>query len=140
MESLEISDGQINWLAVLTTVIALAAVFIGGLQWRINKLRLKHELFDRRELVYLATIDFLYSIFNDGVESNTHLPEFIKQSHLSPFLFGEDVSRWLDRIREDAILAIINAEDTEVVDAMKRLNKYRDDVRTKFGPYMYLRH
>ena len=45
--------------AILTLVIAFIATIVAIQQYKINKNRLKHELFDRREKIFQETIEFL---------------------------------------------------------------------------------
>lgn len=44
--------GDASWIqifkALLTPVVAILGVYIAYQQWRTNRTRLKHELFDRR--------------------------------------------------------------------------------------------
>ena len=45
--------------ALLTPMIAIVGIGLGFLQWRINRLRLNHELFDKRWKIYIVVTDFI---------------------------------------------------------------------------------
>jgi hypothetical protein len=52
--------------ALLTPVIAIIATYIAYQQYRANQLKLRHELYDRRLLLYNAVAEFLAHIVREG--------------------------------------------------------------------------
>ena len=53
-------------IALLTPTIIVFGILIAFLQWRTNRNRLKHELFDRRYKQFEAVRDYLSSILSNG--------------------------------------------------------------------------
>ena len=53
--------------------IGLAIAAVAGMQWNVNRNRLKHELFDRRYAVFQAARDFIGKVMTEGkVEEKAH--------------------------------------------------------------------
>ena len=71
-------------MEALTVIIALIALWIAYQQWRINDLRLRHELYDRRLNVYKS----LRKLLNDAVNADYETVSIIFDSLTeSYFLF-----------------------------------------------------
>ena len=88
--------------ALLTPTIAVLGSMIAWLQWRINRHRLKHELFEKRYEVYSATTAFIVSIVQSGkVEHNKRI-KFLGNTKPAKLLFPEKVSEYLDGIHSKA--------------------------------------
>ncbi len=92
-------DGT-NWVdvlsALLTPTIALAAVVLGFLQYRLAKQRRKDDLFDRRYAFYESVRKMW---MNTGVNAppNTDpdldVLDLVTLAYEAEFLFGEDISQ-----------------------------------------------
>ncbi len=84
--------------AFLTPLIAILAVFIALQQWRTNHLRLKLELYDRRLAVYEEVKKILGIIIREADVSFEDLLKFRSSVTQADFLFGKEVSIYLDEI------------------------------------------
>ena len=99
------AQNQKSWIdilsALLVPTIAIIASSIAFLQWRINRCRLKHELFDRRYQQFTVIKEFLGSIMTSGKvysdEENKYLTGtrgirfiFDKKS-ISPMFFKQTI-------------------------------------------------
>ena len=99
--------------ALLTPTIAVAAVLIGYLQWRINSLRLKHELFDRRYEIYQRVQEAFWKIKEEGSASLETVIVIRRTSVESQFVFGDDVLSYLDELIRRAMASKATAEKHE---------------------------
>jgi hypothetical protein len=55
--------------ALLTPVIAIVMTYIAIQQYRANKIKLRHDLYDRRLLLYNAVAEFLAHIIREGTRA-----------------------------------------------------------------------
>ena len=82
--------------ALLTPFIAIAAISIAVLQWKINRNRLKHELFDRRYEQYQAVTVFLRSIMRAGKVTMEAQREYLSETTGIEFTFSKEISDYLN--------------------------------------------
>lgn len=90
-------------LTLLTPVIGLVGVWIGWQQMRINRNRLRHELFEKRYVVFRAAGFFLGSIMREGRASEQAQADFRVGIQGASFLFDSSVNTLLNEIWEKAI-------------------------------------
>ena len=83
--------------ALLTPFIAIAAISIAVLQWKINRNRLKHELFDRRYDQYQAVTGFLRSIMGAGKATIEMQQEYLNGTTGIEFTFSKEISDYLHK-------------------------------------------
>lgn len=89
--------------ALLTPAVAFAAVWIAYWQFRINTLRLKHELFDRRIQLYQKVQDAFGEIIRDGAVSIETVHKLARSELDCRFLFGDDVGDFVLAARDRAL-------------------------------------
>ena len=93
-----------DWVDILTALMTPTVAIIGSLiayqQWRINKLRLRHELYDRRMGVYRKLMDFLGSILVHASFDSASYAEWLKASYEGYFLFDEGMVGYFDTLNE----------------------------------------
>jgi hypothetical protein len=88
------------WLVVLDTLTPLFAflgtVAIGGFaayiahgQWRINKDKLKLDLYDRRLAVYEATMKFVLGLSGNAVVDADKMRQYLVATRQATFLFDD---------------------------------------------------
>lgn len=137
--------------ALLTPTIVLFGSLIAFLQWRTNRNRLKHELFDRRYKQYEAVRDYLGSMLTSGrVENNLVL---LSQTRGMEFLFDEDICKFVREIQLTASLfAALNDELSSTsgenrkriaqdkAAAFAKLNEYNQCLESRFSSYLILKH
>gem|GEM_PF-2492706 len=137
---------------LLVPVIALLGVWIAFHQWNTNRLRLQHELFDRRFKLYEEIINLFASVLGShSVNSFEHL-SFFEARMLARFLFGEDIAQFLGEVTKklgelEAIQEELNSrhqdEDTSSLhqrelDIRHWFHGQLEDLETMFDKYMCL--
>lgn len=90
-------------LTLLTPVIGITGAWIGWQQMRINKNRLRHELFEKRYAVFRAAGSFLGSIMREGKASDQAQADFRVGIQGASFLYDSSVNTLLTEIWEKAI-------------------------------------
>jgi len=95
--------------ALLTPTIAVAAVAITLFQARVNYLRFRHEMFDRRYEMYLAVRRFMREVVAIGFDIDRTRREYddLKKQYLdaidgAPFVFSERIDEYFLEILEKA--------------------------------------
>ena len=81
--------------ALLTPVIAIVTTYIAIQQYRANKIRLRHDLYDRRLLLYNSVAEFISHVVQAGAPDRTKLILLLRKTRESYFLFGKDVSDYI---------------------------------------------
>jgi hypothetical protein len=90
----------INYL--LTTFIALIAVYIAYQQYKVNRDKYKFELYEKRYKVYLGIAELLqYIVSKDDLEFE-QIFIFEAKTNEGVFLFGVDINTFLNEIRTRA--------------------------------------
>ncbi len=84
--------------AGLTPVIAVAMVYIAYQQWRTNKSRLAHELYDRRLGVFKAVKDFYGEIGTAGTTEYGMVMKFNAATAETEFLFGDEIGEHIEEL------------------------------------------
>lgn len=90
-------------LTLLTPVIGLVGIWIGWQQMRINKDRLRHELFEKRYGSFRAAGTFLGALMREGKASEQAQADFRVGIQGASFLFDSSVNTLLNEIWEKAI-------------------------------------
>jgi hypothetical protein len=104
------ASGWIQYLQALSTpAIALLAATIGVLQWRTAHQRAVLDLFDRRMENYDSLNAVISEIVREGRATFESLVSFSRAANRSRFLFGKDVTGYLDATR-DTIVGLRTAE------------------------------
>lgn len=141
--------------ALLTPTIAIAGAAIGLLQWRTNRNRLKHELFDRRYEQFEAVRDFLGSIMGSGRALDEKQADFRFKTKGLQFVYDKKLADYIDKnIWKPAIdLACLHSElegvpvgEQRTINVRKqseiKKNLYREfqNLDRLFSRYLQLRH
>ncbi|WP_440997546.1 hypothetical protein [Arhodomonas sp. SL1] len=82
--------------ALLTPTIAILGSVIGFLQWRTNRNRLKHELFDRRYEQFEVVRNFLGSIMSSGKATDERQFKYLSGTRGVRFVFDKELAEYLD--------------------------------------------
>ena len=148
------SKDWVNYLtALLTPTIVVFGSIIAFLQWRTNRNRLKHELFDRRYAQFKAVSDYIGSILSHGTVKADDELRLLSHTRGMEFLFDEDVCQLVREIRSTvSLLTALNDELASVgsdnrksvaqarADAFKKLTEYSRRLESRFAPYLTLKH
>lgn len=89
--------------AFLTPVIAILAIIIAYQQYRINRLRSQHELYERRFRVYKAVQSFLSQIVQEVKIDLPRCFQFYAETSESVFLFKKSVQEFIEQVFKRAI-------------------------------------
>ncbi|SRR6266542_2775022 len=112
-EILKISQG------LLTPIIGLVATYIAWQQWKTNRNKLNLDRYERRLQVYKEVVRFISIGRRDANYNDDELLTFRLKVSEADFLFGEEVSKYIDELHQRAV-------------NLYRWNKeYRDDSRPK---------
>src|SRR5689334_23253843 len=92
-----------EWFQALATpTIGLLALYIAWQQWRTNRLKVRHDLYERRLSLYLAVMEFLVAAnANRATDAERHV--FLQKTRESYFLFGPKTSDYLKCLYEKAV-------------------------------------
>lgn len=128
-----------DWIDVFAAlspfVIGIAIFIVAFLQWKLNRNRLKFELFERRYEVYTTTAKFINDVIIDREMIRLErIKDFNQATDKSYFLFkGKKINCVLDNLymKTTELTAIIHERDQIIEDpksdeSMKR--KYSDKI------------
>ncbi len=151
--------GDKDWIdvlsALLTPIIAFLAVGIAVLQWKINRNRLKHELFDRRYEQYEAVQKFLGSIFRSGKVSIEAQSDYMSGIVGIEFTYSKELKSYLHKnvwcpaidlectqAEFDGLMAgdERSALVRKAADIKIKLGEEMDRIDDVFRPYLHLGH
>jgi len=96
--------------SLLVPVIAVLGVMIAGQQWNTNRLRLRHELFDRRFKLYEKILSLFGEVTRKSSTKSIDALEFCKAAQLSRFLFDKDIHQFMNK-------AVMKLSDMEAIEA-----------------------
>ncbi|MCE8016133.1 hypothetical protein HOP62_08590 [Halomonas sp. MCCC 1A17488] len=82
--------------ALLVPMIAIVGAFIAWQQWRINRARLKNELFDRRYEQFCVVRDFIGSIMTSGKSTFEEQRKYLVGTRGMRFLFDKKIAEYVD--------------------------------------------
>ena len=93
---------QKDWIDILTAMmtptIAIVGSFIAFQQWKINQVRLRHELYDRRMAVYSKLMSYLSAIMRDASFPQEAFSYWFSASYEGFFLFDDKMHEYLESI------------------------------------------
>ena len=89
--------------ALLTPFLACIGTYIAWQQYKGNKLKLRHDLYERRFKVYQGLTDLLGFIGREADVHQEQLWAFKKDTADSCFLFGKEVPVYLKVIFDNAV-------------------------------------
>lgn len=145
--------------ALLTPLIAVVATYIAIQQYRSEKAKARHDLYDRRMAIFKATSKYLAIattpvITNDSQvkEENEAYKAFVAANTESEFLFDKDVVLYLGLIHMTAAGRFITrlnmnyANEAQTAELKRKLSdstdehhKHLQDLRKVFLKYLSLK-
>jgi len=141
--------------AFLVPMVAIVGAVIAWQQWRINRARLKNELFDRRYEQFCIVRDFIGSIMASGRSTTEEQRTYLIGTRGMRFLFDKQIADYMDEnIWKPAIdLECLESELQGLPVGKERsenVHKQRDiklqlheelkSLEGRFAKYLQLRH
>lgn len=107
---------------IFSTIIGFLAVYIAYRQWksderikRLEELKFKHELFEKRFAIYLTARNFLRDIVVNSSVTNEMLINFWNGISSARFLLNDDLTKYLEDLEHKAVdLQLIQIEAKEI--------------------------
>lgn len=117
-----------SWALVL---VAAVAALIAYLQWVTAHQRVVVDLFDRRRRAFESVEDALRPVFREAEVSADTLHRFFAAKFQCRFLFGQDVSDYLDSLHKD--VAFLNVYNNALIDRSPDRSKLIDQKYERLG-------
>lgn len=149
-------DGR-DWVdyltALLTPVIVFFGLIIAFFQWKTNRNRLKHELFDRRYKQFEIVNDFIGSILANGKVKEGEVLRLLSGIRGMEFIFDKELFDHVKEIQSTASLLTVLINELESATGEKRkeisrnqaetfekLRHYQNTLEDRVSKYLRLRH
>lgn len=158
-QTISIAAGSKDWVdylsALLTPMIAILGSVIAYMQFRINRNKLRNELFDRRYEQYEVVKNFLGSIMAAGKVTNEAQRQFLVGTSGLRFVFDKKIAEYVDKtiwtLAVDLECLYSELEGMPVGEARsinvrrqseikKQLLKELESLEDKFSYYLQLQH
>lgn len=127
------SKSFFDWIIIVTPiVISMAVAWIGYLQYRTNRYKLKLDLYNRRFAVYEKALELFQAYYSeDKANLTTSKEKFIRFYRESIFLFGEDsdVYKRLTELK-DTLYFLIDFKEKYSIEPHKE-NEYEAMLKVK---------
>jgi hypothetical protein len=88
---------------LLAVVVACVGAGLAWQQVRIARIRLQHDLYDRRFAVFQAARSFLAEVMTHGYPSDDQIRVYVVGTADAIFLLNEDIATYLAEIRRKSI-------------------------------------
>lgn len=93
-----------SWVtSLLLAVIAACAAWVAFQQWVVARLKLNHDLFERRFAVFVATQNYLVACLNRDGGTYEDTGAFYEATRAAPFLFDKDINEFLAAVMKHSV-------------------------------------
>ena len=89
--------------ALLTPVIGVVTTIILVNQHRLEKRKLRLQLFEKRYAVYLAAMEYITTIMREGKSTAAAQASFLRDSRDRVFLFDKRIHQFLDDVWKQSV-------------------------------------
>jgi hypothetical protein len=89
--------------ALLTPVIGVVTTIILINQHRLEKRKLRLQLFEKRYAVYLAAMEYITTIMREGKSTTAAQASFLRDSRDRVFLFDKRIHQFLEEVWKQSI-------------------------------------
>ncbi len=83
---------------LLSAVLGVSMAYIAWQQCKINKYKVRVDLFDRRLRIYQEVMKFWARVMQNGTTTNDELVQLLRDTKESEFLFGHKVAEFINSI------------------------------------------
>lgn len=116
---------------VVGSVLAIVGAWLALQQFRLARVKLQHDLYDRRYAVFKAAQDFLLSAFHSSAPSSDAMRDFAIGASQSVFLFDDEMASYLrgisDRMEQMRIHHKLMTDATDPAEREKQGAKWLAD-------------
>jgi hypothetical protein len=130
-------------ISIGTLAVAVVIAVITYQQHLTNRLRLRHELFERRFAVFKTAQVYLSKLMHEGRLNDENFSEqyplFMDAWQRSRFLFGQDIADYLDSIAEhsrEMRLSEMQKKHEESAEHLRWLCAQPEMLFDRFSPYL----
>ena len=99
--------------ALMTPVIAIVGTTIAVLQWKLNKARFRHELFEKRYAIFEATNTYLSSLINNAAKVEEDRISFLRNTKGAFVLFDKKIVDYLDELHTKSLQLHLHAQKND---------------------------
>ena len=89
--------------AALAPITAIVALTIAYRQYRLEQVKFRHELYEKRLAIYNSTMRLFSNISRTGKIEFEELIQFLRETNQSRFLLGRDISNYLDELYKKGV-------------------------------------
>src|SRR5436190_14177129 len=89
--------------ASLAPVTAIVALGIAYKQHRLESVKFRHQLYERRLAIFTSTMNLLSVIMRDANVSMADLFKFLQETNQSYFLLGKEITDYLTEIYKKGV-------------------------------------
>ena len=89
--------------ASLAPITAIVALGIAYRQYRLEQLKFRRELYEKRLAVYEGTMKLLSIVLRKGGVNFSELVQFLQETNQCRFLFGKDMADYLTEIYKNGV-------------------------------------
>jgi hypothetical protein len=89
--------------AALAPITAIVALSLAYAQHRLEKVKVRQQLYERRLAIFSSTMHLLAMVMRDANVQTADLFKFSRETDQSYFLLGKDITDYLDEIYKKGI-------------------------------------
>jgi hypothetical protein len=89
--------------AALAPITAIVALGIAYRQYRLERIKFRHELYEKRLAIFNSTMTLLSIIMRRADVDMSDLIRFIQETNQSYFLLGKDIAAYMDEIYKNGV-------------------------------------
>jgi len=96
-----------DWVDILAAfsgpAVALAVGIVALLQYRLNRAKHRHDLFDRRYVMYEAIRNFIGGVLTSGRATTEKRLAFLVSTNGARFVFDKTITKYMEEIHSKAV-------------------------------------
>jgi hypothetical protein len=89
--------------AALAPITAIVAISLAWRQHRLESVKFRHQLYERRLAIFNSTMQLLAIVMRDADVQMADLLKFLQETNQSYFLLGKDIADYLDEIYKKGV-------------------------------------
>ena len=113
-------------LTLLMAILAFVGLYIAWQQRKINELRLKRELFDKRYEIYNSTATIIADVLTYGNLNKGDTMSFLRETKAASLLFDEDIVEFILSISRNVEIFEISYPEITTRESENIIRKKRE--------------